>query len=168
MSKTTKIIGRVAAVATTAACALALSTAANADAAAYKTLVNLGTGNCLAVPNANTANGIGLIQWDCSGDGEQQWQLEAVEGGNGDRYRVRNLNSNKCLAMPNASTANGTQAIQWTCGGGSEQIWIHDSIDRLRNLNSDRCLAIPSASPANGTEAIQWTCTTSTDQRWLW
>lgn len=165
---TMKMLAKASAVAATAMCAVAFATPANAAATAYDTLYNGGTGKCLAVPSASTANGVGLVQWACSGNSEQQWQLESVAGGNGDRYIVRNLNSNKCLAMPNASTANGTQAVQWTCNGGSEQIWIHDSAYRLRNLNSDKCLAIPNSSTTNGTEAIQWTCTTSGDQAWLW
>lgn len=163
-----KTITRVAAVAATAVCALAFSAPANAGATAYATLLNAGTLKCLAVPQASKANGVGLIQWGCSGNSEQQWQLEWVEGGNGDRYMVRNQNSGKCLAIPGGSTANGTQAVQWPCDGGSEQIWIYDSADRLHNLNSGKCLAIPGSSTANGTEAIQWTCTTSADQEWLW
>ncbi|MGW7209718.1 RICIN domain-containing protein [Streptomyces sp. NPDC054837] len=165
---TMKLLTRVSAVAATAVSAVAFATPANAGATAYDTLLNYETAKCLAVPNASTANGVGVIQWGCSGNSEQQWQLESVAGGNGDRYLVRNLNSNKCLAMPNASTANGTQAIQWTCDGGSEQIWIHDSAHRLHNLNSGKCLAIPNGSTANGTGAVQWTCTTSDDQVWLW
>ncbi|WP_416985918.1 RICIN domain-containing protein [Streptomyces sp. T028] len=163
-----KMITRVSALAATVVSTLAFATPANAGATAYATLLNFGTGKCLAVPNASKANGVGLIQWTCTGNSEQQWQLEWVEGGNGDRYVIRNQNSDKCLAIPNASTANGTQAIQWPCDGGSEQVWIYDSADRLHNLNSGKCLAIPNTSTANGTEAIQWTCTTSNDQEWLW
>ncbi|WJV46606.1 RICIN domain-containing protein [Streptomyces flavofungini] len=170
MSRTVKTLKRLSAVAATAACALAFSTPAHAQANAYLTLLNQGTGKCLAVPHASEANGVGLVQWECKGeaDAEQRWQLEHVAGGNGDRYLVRNRNSSKCLAIPGGTSVNGTQAIQWTCNGGSSQIWIHDSRNRLRNLASDRCLAIPNASAANGTKAIQWTCATSLDQRWLW
>lgn len=132
------------------------------------TLTNKATGKCLAVPQASTDNGTKLIQWTCTGNSEQQWHLEKVAGGNGDRYRVRNQNSNRCLAIPQAGLDNGTQAIQWTCSGSNDQIWINDSIGRLRNLNSDKCLAIPQANPAIGTGAVQWTCSTNTDQRWTW
>ncbi|MGW0881730.1 RICIN domain-containing protein [Streptomyces sp. NPDC002671] len=168
MSKTTKTIARFSTAAAAVVCALTFSAPAHAQVAGYKTLLNSNSDKCLAVPNSSTANGTGLIQWTCTGDSEQQWQLEPVEGGAGDRYLVRNLNSGKCLAMSNSSTVNGTQAIQWTCNGGSEQIWIHDSINRLRNLNSDKCLAVANDSTANGAEAIQWTCSENFDQRWIW
>ncbi|MFC9910997.1 RICIN domain-containing protein [Streptomyces sp. NPDC059862] len=162
-----KMITRVSAVAAAAVCALAFSTPANA-ATGYKTLLNGRSVKCLAVPHASKANGTGLIQWECSGDSEQQWALQPVEGGNGDRFLVRNLNSDKCLAIPNGTTVNGTQAIQWECSGGPEQLWIYDSIQRLRNVKSDRCLAIPGSSTANGAEAIQWTCSLNADQLWRW
>ncbi|MFM9677397.1 RICIN domain-containing protein [Streptomyces brasiliscabiei] len=134
----------------------------------YRPVTNIGTERCLAVPSSSTDNGTLLIQWTCNKGTEQQWRLEHVAGGNGDRYLVRNNNSRRCLAMPSASTADGTQAIQWTCTGNNDQIWIHDSLGRLRNLNSDKCLAIPSGSTTIGTKVIQWPCGTGTEQRWTW
>ncbi|MFI2430517.1 RICIN domain-containing protein [Streptomyces sp. NPDC018693] len=140
----------------------------DAAVAAPHPLKNQSTARCLAVPQASTDNGTKLIQWTCTGNSEQQWRLDKVAGGNGDRYLVRNLNSNRCLAIPQASSDNGIQAIQWTCTGNSEQIWIRDSVGRLRNLNSDKCLAVPGSDPTNGTKVVQWTCSTNTDQRWIW
>lgn len=135
---------------------------------AFRPLKNVGTQRCLAVPAANTGNNIPLIQWTCSTGAEQQWRLEHVDGGNGDRYRVRNSNSKKCLAMPAASKEDAAQAIQWPCGTGTEQVWLQDSVGRLRNLNSDKCLAIPASDTAPGAKVIQWPCSTNNDQRWTW
>lgn len=135
---------------------------------AFRPLANIGTTRCLAVPNDSVANGTLLFQWTCSNGTEQQWRLEHVAGGNGDRYLVRNNNSKKCLAMPGASVEDGTQAIQWACSGDDEQVWIHDSIGRVRNLHSGKCLAVPSGSTTIGTKVIQWPCTTGNEQRWTW
>jgi hypothetical protein len=159
-----KMITRVSAAAASAVCALAFSTPADA-AAIYARFDNVGTGKCLAVPNASKTAGTGLIQWTCGYGSEQQWKIEEVPGG---AVKITNENSQMCLAMPNASTANGTQVIQWPCNDSSEQRWIHDSINRLRNVNSDRCLAVAGGSTTNGAEVIQWTCTTNTDQQWAW
>lgn len=161
-----KMITRVSAAVVTTMCALVFSTPANA-ADMYGQVENVGTDKCLAVPNSSNANGTGLIQWTCNGNGDQLWLMEKVAGGNNDRYVIYAWPGSKCLAIPNSSTANGTQAIQWTCDANdSDQIWIYDSWHRLRNLNSDKCLAVPNSSTANGTEVIQWICSDSLDQRW--
>ncbi|NNN34416.1 ricin-type beta-trefoil lectin domain protein [Streptomyces sp. S3(2020)] len=161
-----RMISRVSAAVVTAVSALTFSTPANA-VGFYGEVRNIGTNKCLAVPNSSSANGTGLIQWTCNDNGDQQWLMEKVPGGNNDRYVIYAWPGSKCLAMPNSSTANGTQAIQWTCDPtDSDQIWIQDSWYRLRNLNSDKCLAVPNSSTANGTEVIQWTCNDNLDQRW--
>lgn len=165
MLKFRKKVTRYSAVAVTVVSVLALAGPANADTA--QVVRNHVSDGCLAVPNASTANGTGVIQWTCNPlSFDRMWDVDWVSGGNGDRYTFKNHNSGKCLAMPNASTANGTQAIQWTCNGSSEQQWIVDSIGRIRNVNSDKCLADPNSSTTNGTEVVQWTCTTNSDQLW--
>ncbi|WAZ21374.1 RICIN domain-containing protein [Streptomyces cinnabarinus] len=161
-----KSLTKISAVAAGALCALAFATPAQAEDD-FRPLTNRATGKCLAVPNASTANGTGLIQWGCNGYSEQNWTLTHVAGGNGDRWTIRNQNSLKCIAIPQSSTANGTQAIQWTCdSANTDQVFIKDSWGRLRNVNSDKCLAVPNSSTANGTEIIQWTCSENFNQRW--
>ncbi len=135
---------------------------------AGRPLTNTGTKRCLAVPLNSVVNGTGLVQWTCVGGSEQKWHLEKAEGGNGDRYLVRNSNSKKCVAMPRANIVDDTQAIQWSCSGDNEQVWIHDSINRMRNLHSDKCLAISDSTTAIGAKVVQRTCATSSDQKWVW
>ncbi|MFC8666015.1 MULTISPECIES: RICIN domain-containing protein [Streptomyces] len=137
--------------------------AAAAEAPVYARLYNQGTGKCLAVPSANPANGVVLIQWTCSTSASQYWTLEPVTNG----YRVRNQATGKCLAIGSSSTDGGAKAIQWPCSDNTDQVWAHDETDRLRNANSSLCLAIPNSTTTNGTEAMQWTCS-GRDQQWLW
>ncbi|MGW0810889.1 RICIN domain-containing protein [Nonomuraea sp. NPDC002799] len=160
-----KMVTRFSAVAATAACALAFSAPANAEV--WRTLYNW-TGKCLAVPHASNAEGVGLIGWQCSGGSEQQWALQSVEGGVGNRYRIKSFDNDLCLAIPHGNKDNGVQAIQWDCTGAEDQLWIYDSAYRLRNVGTDRCLALPNPAGVAGPKAIQWTCGTNSDQRWTW
>jgi hypothetical protein len=87
-------------------------------------LTNWNSGRVMAIPNNNTANGTGAIQWDyVPGLYDQQWQVQASNAYPG-YYTIRNWNSQRCLGIPNGNTANGVQAIQYTCGNSyRDQFW---------------------------------------------
>ena len=63
-----------------------------------------------------TANGTAVIIWDCNGQANQQWNVNA----NG---TITGVQSGLCLDAYGAGTANGTKIILWSCSGGSNQQW---------------------------------------------
>lgn len=142
-----------------------LPAGATDDAQLILKYVNKNSGLCLAVPGASTTNGAKLIQFRCSGGG-QDWSKES-----GSWARFVNGDTNKCMAIPNGSTTAGVQAIQWTCGSGHEQIWNADGVkidtyDTIVNYKSRMCLAVSGASKAEGAAVIQWPCNGGAEQQW--
>ncbi|GAA4491344.1 RICIN domain-containing protein [Actinoallomurus oryzae] len=79
-------------------------------------LVNAAAGRCLDVPNSSQTNGTQVELWDCNGQSNQQWNVNA-DG------TVVGVQSGLCLAAGGAGTANGTRIVLWTCNGGSDQKW---------------------------------------------
>ncbi|MEU3453580.1 RICIN domain-containing protein [Micromonospora sp. NPDC006766] len=71
---------------------------------------------CLDVPGSSTTWGTKLQTWDCSGSGNQQWNVNS----NG---TITNVQSGLCLDVNGGGTANGTAVIVWYCNGGSNQQW---------------------------------------------
>ena len=71
---------------------------------------------CLDANGAGTANGTAVIIWDCNGQTNQQWSLNA----NGTHHRRRR---GLCLDVPTAPRANGTKLVIWSCNGGANQRW---------------------------------------------
>ncbi len=61
-----------------------------------------------------------IIQWTCSGAGNQIFQLNQVATG---VYRLIATHSGKCVDVTSGSTADGAKLIQYTCGSGSNQRW---------------------------------------------
>src|SRR5687768_2500699 len=68
-------------------------------------LVRSGSGKCLDVNGAGTANGTNIQQWSCNGTGAQSFRLESLGG---DKYKLVNTSSDKCVDVNGAGTSNGT------------------------------------------------------------
>ncbi|GAA3507512.1 RICIN domain-containing protein [Streptomyces showdoensis] len=77
------------------------------------------SGKCLDVYDASRADGAGLIQWQCDGDTNQRWRLEAVSGG---AVQLRAVHSGKCLEATWSGTG-GEQVRQYPCNGAVNQRW---------------------------------------------
>nr|WP_128382231.1 RICIN domain-containing protein [Streptomyces cavernae] len=71
---------------------------------------------CLDAYDGQTILGTKVILWDCNGDTNQQWNVNA-DG------TVRIVNSGLCLDAYDAGTANGTKMILWVCNGDPNQKW---------------------------------------------
>ncbi|EEP74735.1 lipase [Micromonospora sp. ATCC 39149] len=76
----------------------------------------VGAGKCLDVPNASQTNDTQLTIWDCTGNPNQQWNVNA----NG---TITGVQSGLCLDVTGGSTANGALAQLWSCNGGNNQQW---------------------------------------------
>ncbi|MEV7971174.1 ricin-type beta-trefoil lectin domain protein, partial [Sphaerisporangium sp. NPDC088356] len=57
-----------------------------------------------------------VIIWDCNGQTNQKWTINA----NGS---ITAVGANKCLDVSNSGTANGSKVQIWTCHGGTNQQW---------------------------------------------
>ena len=62
------------------------------------------------------ANGAQVQIWDCNGQANQQWNVNA----NG---TITGVQSGLCLDVSGAATANGSKILLWTCHGGTNQQW---------------------------------------------
>lgn len=129
-------------------------------------IVNLNSGKCVDVVGGSSANGAEIIQYDCHGGSNQQWQLADAGGG---YYRIVSQASGKCLDVDGASTANNARVLLWSCNGGTNQQW------QLRNTgnyveivarHSGKCLDVVSSSTANGARLQQYDCYGGTNQHW--
>lgn len=83
-------------------------------------VVNLNSGQCLAVPGGSTAQGTQVIQWPCGQWADHYWAFATDKAG---VTHIANGNSGQCLAIPGGSTAQGTKVIQWPCGQWNDHYW---------------------------------------------
>jgi hypothetical protein len=71
---------------------------------------------CLDALNQGTTNGTPVVVWDCNGQANQQWTVNA----NG---TITGVQSGLCLDANNQGAGNGTQLILWACNGQANQQW---------------------------------------------
>ncbi|GGP83850.1 RICIN domain-containing protein [Streptomyces melanogenes] len=147
----------------------------------YYFLKNANSSKCMAVGAASANNGAGVIQWDCTyGGTEQYWSFNQLPSKvvNGETYyHVVNSNSTAvrgtpmCLAVPGGTTAWNTQLMQWPCGDWNDHWWkLVRNPDQggwmLENLNG-LCAAVGASSKVSGAPVIQWDCTRGAEQTWF-
>ena len=114
-----------------------------------------GSGRCLDVNAASTANGSQMIVWDCHTNANQQFTTS------GQALQVMG----KCLEVPSGAAA-GTRARIWDCNGATNQQWTINTNGTVSNVQTGLCLDVSNSSTANGTAVNVWTCHTGTNQRW--
>jgi beta-glucanase (GH16 family) len=116
-----------------------------------------GSGRCIDVPGANSADGARLQIYDCNGTGAQQWQF-ASDG------TVRSLG--KCMDAAAAGTANGTAVQLYTCNGTNAQKFTLSAAGDLVNANANKCVDVAGAATANASPLQLWTCSGGSNQKW--
>ncbi|WP_027345931.1 RICIN domain-containing protein [Hamadaea tsunoensis] len=149
---------------------LAMPGAANAASDIYPIQSAAGAGKCVGLANyGSTANGTGLIIWDCHYNADQWWY-------NGDGGTMRSYASSwpygKCVGLANyGNTANGTALILWDCNYNPDQIWSWRALGNgnyaLYNPPSGKCAGLANyGSTVNGTRLVIWDCHLNPDQQW--
>jgi hypothetical protein len=118
-------------------------------------LRNEGSGRCLDVSQASSANGAQTQIWDCHANANQQFTQ------NGATLQVMG----KCLDVPPNSGA-GTRVQIWDCHGGANQQWNFNSNGTISNAQTGLCLDVNGGGTANGSTVIVWSCHGGTNQRW--
>jgi Ricin-type beta-trefoil lectin domain-like len=168
-----RIRGRRAAIGAAVACTAAL--AAGGTAAAdiifdfspptdgttryYQTIQAKHSGLYLNVPEASTANGTQIIQWNGKHFMNGQWEWVY---GPGDHLGLRNRWSRQCLDVD--SKTDGAPVVQRPCDGSISQSWTYNSgqqsgDENYRNITnawSKLDLNIAGASTALGAKLVQY------------
>jgi alpha-galactosidase len=114
-----------------------------------------GSGRCLDVNQASTANGAQMLIWDCHSNANQQFTQ------NGQALQVMG----KCLDAP-ANATGGTRVQIWDCNGATNQRWTLNTNGTISNAQNGLCLDVNNGATANGTAVILWSCHGGTNQRW--
>ncbi|MFE4258838.1 endo-1,4-beta-xylanase [Streptomyces sp. NPDC056883] len=116
----------------------------------------VGSGRCLDVPGAGTADGTQLNLWDCNNRTNQQWSYTAAG-----ELRVY---GNKCLDA--GGTGNGTKVQIYSCWGGDNQKWRLNADGSIVGVQSGLCLDAAANGTANGTLIQLYACSNGNNQRW--
>ncbi|HEY3472932.1 MAG TPA: non-reducing end alpha-L-arabinofuranosidase family hydrolase, partial [Amycolatopsis sp.] len=111
---------------------------------AGKQLTIYGT-KCLDAANTGTANGTPVIIWDCNGQTNQQWNVNA----NG---TIAGVQSGRCLDV--WSTANGQQIQLYDCHGQANQQWRTDFASG------------PTSPPPSPSQSPTGSCSLPSTYRW--
>ena len=133
----------------------------------FATLTASHTGKCLDVSAISKDNGAEMVQWDCSGGGNQKWKIEEAGGG---LVTLRASHSGKCLDVSGISRDNAASIVQWECWGGDNQKWRVENagggLFTLKAAHSGKCLDVAGGGRENGTRVIQWDCWGGDNQKW--
>ncbi len=121
-------------------------------------IVGSGSGRCIDVPNASTANATQVQLWDCNGNANQRFTYTS-----GKQLQVY---GNKCLDASGKGTTNGTAVIIYDCNGQANQQWNVNSSGTISGVQSGLCLDAANASTANGTKIQLYSCGSGSNQKW--
>jgi hypothetical protein len=119
-----------------------------------------GTGKCVDISGAATADGTKIQLWTCNGTGAQRWTWS----GGTSAGTITALG--KCLDVSGGGTADNTRVQLWTCNGSGAQNWTAGSDGTLRNPQSNKCLTPQAGGTADGTQLVILTCSGAANQRW--
>jgi lysophospholipase L1-like esterase len=121
-------------------------------------VVGGGSGRCVDVPGASTANGTQVQLYDCWGGSNQRWTYTSS--------KQLQVYGNKCLDASGQGTADGTAVIIWDCNGQANQQWSVNANGTITGAQSGKCLDANGAGTANGTKIIIWSCNGQSNQQW--
>ncbi|MFX4292774.1 endo-1,4-beta-xylanase [Streptomyces bohaiensis] len=117
-------------------------------------LRGVGSGRCVDVPNAATADGTQVQLYDCHTNANQQWSLTSSG-----ELRVY---GDKCLDA--AGTAVGARVQIYSCWGGDNQKWRVNSNGSIVGVQSGLCL--DAGGSGNGAAIQLYTCWNGSNQQW--
>lgn len=133
----------------------------------------------LAVPQASTTKGTGVIDWSINDGAEQQWTFKPT-GEALATFQIINKNSNMCLTV-DASRNPGDQVYQWPCSpisgqqGSMSQQWKtglnvdtkgNDGYYPIQNVYNGMYLDVSGDSFWQGTVVDTWPWNGGRNQIW--
>ncbi|TNE89578.1 MAG: hypothetical protein EP330_10905 [Deltaproteobacteria bacterium] len=120
-------------------------------------LRNTHSGKCADMGGWSLDDGGNAIQWDCTGNDNQAWEILPA----GDDVMLRNVHSGKCLDVASWSTLPGGNVQQYACHGGANQRWELEADGDawfVRSAHSGLCIDVDAWGTHNGANLMQWTC----------
>jgi hypothetical protein len=127
------------------------------------------SGKCLDVPASSPNPGTQLVQYQCSGGSNQQWNLSANDDGS---FEITSVTNGMALDVAGEFLPDGIPAVQWPYWGGPNEKWklqrAGDGYYQLVAEHSGKCLDVaggPDAS-ADNTPVQQWSCWGGSNQQW--
>jgi hypothetical protein len=117
------------------------------------------SGKFLAVNSAQGSNnaGTGLIQYDYTGDGTQQWAI--VPKTSSSSCLILNIASGKVIDVPGSTQKAGTQLIQWYENDNENQLWNQINVTggvAFQNVATNQFINVAGASNNDGASIIQY------------
>ncbi|NQX67245.1 discoidin domain-containing protein [Paenibacillus alba] len=100
----------------------------------YYKIISKSSSKVLAVENASTEDGAGIIQSAYTNDAVYNDEWSVVDAGDG-YYQLKNRGSGKVIEIPGNSSTGGVQFVQRTAGTGNNQKF-QLSLDRAVNDNA--------------------------------
>ena len=105
----------------------------------------------------STADGAGVVQWNFTGAGNQQYAFTHLGGG---VYKIIAQHSGKSIDVEGLSTANGARIAQYSYNGGANQQFLvqatGDGFYKLVAQNSGKLVEVGGFSTAAGGTVQQW------------
>jgi glucosylceramidase len=159
-----------AAIALVGLLAAAITTEAPAQAwSGYDEIRNDHANKCVGISGGSTAFGALTLEWDCSGNADQQWRLVDV----GNLYwQVIDRNSGLCLDVRGGQAVEGSRVDQELCDQSKPtQRWTQsvansDTLQFWLQDGQGMCLALSPNTSANGTAIIIGYCSDTTAKFW--
>ena len=105
-------------------------------------LIAIHSNKCLGL---KTANGTDVVQKNCDGSTNQQWQIIHHQQ---DYYQLQNMGNNLSLEVENANMNNGANVATAAFSNGSHQLWRFDQITSALQWTN------PNAENGNSTEKL--------------
>jgi hypothetical protein len=113
-------------------------------------IVGQGSNRCVDIDAFGTADGTPVQLWDCSGNWNQAWTVNADT--------IVNPHTGKCLDVAGGQTGNGTSVRLWSCNGSGAQRWQRNGNGTITNPQSGKCLDAIGQGTGNGTRLQIWDC----------
>ncbi|MFG1605746.1 RICIN domain-containing protein [Actinoplanes sp. NPDC049265] len=135
-------------------------------------LRNLNSGRCMGAEGGTPANGTRVIQWTCTGSGDQAWYVN-FDGSYSEvvNFRRGPGSTDACLGVSGGVTTQGAQMVTWQCDGKANQQWRVEGSSEcggviLVNASAGMLASVEGRSTANGASVIQWPHGSTRDQTW--
>lgn len=141
--------------------------AAGALASGTYYITNVHSGDVIAVPGGETADGTGLEQRPRNGGTSQQWKVTGLGCG---LYTVTSVLDGKSMEIHGQSTGNGAAVDQWSYWGGGNQQFVISKDPAgsytIASINSLDPVEVPGFSTTAGTLLDQWAANGGANQEW--
>lgn len=109
---------------------------------------------CIDVPRRNMVNGQDLIVWECHGQENQMWKMDA-------QGRIRSKQNPKyCLDPQGPDTADNTPVQIWECEDNyMPQQWMFTAENEIRSLwTPDKCIDVLQNGDDSGDRVVMYHC----------